>query len=349
MIRKATLVAFLAIALCSGAHAGALEGSTDTVVSLPQYGFLGGFDVTPGGSFLVHDGYSIREIDRAGANMRTLFTYTEEYGVWGSFVKYNAGRVYFGESMNGNINSCDYADPSDAALLTHLTNNFDMAFRGGKPYVPATAADYSSTSIYLLDGGTKDVIVDQAPGPSGPVAFDGAGNLYYALGDAASSLYRWSAEEVQSAVGTGKLTAGPSNKIADMSGPYGFAVDSRGYLFYTTNWTAGSQIGYRAPDGSFGKRAGFDIAGLSAQYGGDPLFKEITGAYLTALTYDASRESLSAAASYTAVYWTDETHTDTTRVPYTVISTLSVPEPSSLLCLMGFFGVAAARLRRRSV
>ena len=83
MHHKATMVALLTIALCSSANAGALQGSVDTIVTLPSYAFLGGFDVTPSGNFLVNDGFAVREIDRAGTSVRTLYTYTEPYGVWG--------------------------------------------------------------------------------------------------------------------------------------------------------------------------------------------------------------------------------------------------------------------------
>lgn len=346
MIKKlAAILLFVCIA-CS-ANAGALHNSADTPLALQ--GFLGGFDALDNGNFLVNDGYTINEIDSSGASVRTLYTYNEEGGVWGSFVKHNNGRIYFGESMNGNVYSCSYDNPADVSPLAKLNNNFDIAFYQDKPYIAATALDYSSTSIYLVDNGAKDLIVDKVSGPAGPVAFDSSGNLYYAQGMDPSLLFKWNADLVAGAIGTGKITASPSESLAPIAGPYGLAITTDGNMYYTTN-SGAPRVVKLNPNGTYASELPFDTAAIAAMYSDNPLFSNIESVYMTNIAYNSAANAISAAVSYTVVSYTDDTYTAFTRTPYTVISTVAVPEPTSVLALCTLIGltVSPKLLRLRS-
>ena len=231
--------------------------------------------------------------------------------MYGSFVKCQGGTVYFGESMYGNIYSLSYNNPSNVSLFTHLTNNFDMAFQGGNAYVVATSADYSNTSIYLVNGSTNNVIVNKINGPAGPISFDQAGNLYYGyydLNGSNSALYEWSANDVAGAAGPNKLAGDSGTSIASIPGPYDMAIDKSGTIFYSTNNTAVPEILYREANGASGVFSAFDANALYQQYAAEPGGGSLVGIedpYLTTLAYNPATNSLSAAVSYTVASYAD--------------------------------------------
>ncbi len=308
---------------------------SDTVLDIPTGGWFGGFDFLPNGNFVISDGYSVREITRQGATVRTLYVfpdpdpYTPEVeAVFGSFVKYDStnDKIYFGESSLGTIRSISASGGSEELLAT-LSFNYDMDLWNGVPYVVA------GNKIYRLSVGGADHIATVV-GPSGPLIFDAYGNLIYGTGDYDwstpndQSIYRWSA--VQIAGAGGGIVLGLSDAVvlaAGVNGPGGFALNSLGELFYTDSvgWPASIRILRNGTTETFAETY------VPGQF-----------PWTTTLRYNSATGEISAAVSW-AIY-------DNGRwLTSSVISTLTpVPEPSSLIALCSLLGLAASSKLIRS-
>jgi len=104
------------------------------------------------------------------------------------------------------------------------------------------SSDFITTNLVYYAGGIlgAGTTLGGIPGSSGPVAIDGAGNLFYAPGFGDLGIYRWAAAQVAAAIlggtplGTGgSLFADYSSVYSTMSGATSLAVDAEGNLFAT--------------------------------------------------------------------------------------------------------------------
>jgi len=345
MVRFAVCVLILStiLGIASSALAGSLIPPAgyvciDTPIEIPAYGWFGGFDFLPNGNFVISDGYSLREITRQGTTVRTLYVFPDPdpstpdvvESVFGSFVKYDAtsDKIYFGESSFGTIRSIA-ASGGNAELLATLAFNYDLDLQNGVPYVVA------SNKIYRLVNGVADHIAT-VTGPSGPLVFDGNGNLIYGTGDYDWStpndqgIYRWSATQVASAGGGTILGLNDAEVLASgVNGPGGFALNGLGELLYTDSvgWPASVRIMRNGTIETFAETY------VPGQY-----------PWTTTLRYNSATGDIAAAVSW-AVYENGQWLTTS------VISTLTpVPEPSSLFALCSLIGLAASSklIRHRS-
>ena len=136
--------------------------------------------------------------------------------VFGSFVRWDSGRVFFGESSTGAVRLLKPDLSIDP--LGMLAFNYDAAFSGGNLFIAHNPAGPfgSGSQVSRFDlppdgaGGlmlstTPATIVDTPDDSSGPIAFDAAGNLFYGGSGAFGrpDLYRFTAAEVSSAFGGG--------------------------------------------------------------------------------------------------------------------------------------------------
>jgi hypothetical protein len=326
---KSTSIILLALLLalaCVTANAAALYSpglnTIDIALSFPSGGFVGGFDVLPNGNYLINDGRNIREISRTGQPDTTLYTFTSS--VYGSFVRYNPsnGKVYFGESSNGVISAFTYTNPSDVAAITTIANNFDIDFRNGLPYAVGCDSSWSHSSIYLIGGSTNDLIAT-CLGPSGPLAFDSAGNLVYipASYDVTTSIIKWSSAQIAGAIGPSSLTGASATPLATIESGYGSAFNSTGGLLFTNLATNEIQL--------YNGGTPTTLATFVAPGG--------TWPFISMVRENPVTGAISAVVSYTD-----------TQGSHTVISQMAIPEPSSLLALCSLIGLAgSAKLLRR--
>lgn len=317
------LLALILALMCTAANAAALyspgRNTTDLEILFPSGGFLGGFDVLPNGNYLINDGHTIREVSASGQPDRALYTYTNS--VYGSFVRYNPsdGNVYFGESEYGNIRAFTYSDPSDVALVTTIANNFDMDFRDGQPYVVASNSSWTQSMIYLVGSSTNNLIAS-CSGPSGPMAFDIVGNLIYipASYDVTTQILKWSSAQIDGAIGPTALAAADATALATVEAGYGSAFNSTGGLMFTNNNVAPGAIQVYS-GGTVNPFATFVEPG--AQY-----------PFISMVRENPATGAISAVVSYT----------DANGISHTVISSMAVPEPSSLLALGSLIGLVSS-------
>ena len=126
--------------------------------------------------------------------------------------------VYFNDSdFSGTQFIRGYAAAAVAPVVTAFstTPNFGLYGHNGDLLITGTDGIFGDNQIYFSDlAGDGDLLNDPAlnlgttGGGSGPLAFDLAGNLYYAPGFSDLSIYKFTAAEVAAAIaGTTLLTA----------------------------------------------------------------------------------------------------------------------------------------------
>jgi hypothetical protein len=225
-------VAFVALALPARSDS-AVPGFTLAARANPVFGSTS--CLLPGGDLVTFDGQHVERWTITGTHVATLATLPSS--AWWSFVTPtpDGSTVYFGESSNQGIYRAA-TDGSGWAWMNTVTNAYAAT-------VAATGDLYLTAQPYGSGLGTYVVRLDTAPpyswtaignvsGASGPLAFDPAGNLYYATQDTvypanpgSTDVLRWSAAQV-AAGGFSELDA--TLFAADFDGGAALAFDAKG-------------------------------------------------------------------------------------------------------------------------
>ena len=211
--------------------------------------------------------------------------------IFGSFVRWESGTVFFGENSTGVIR----------ALLPNLTidllgtvgGNYDAAFSGGVLHLSHNAGGFTplnkvSRFNLLPDGGgglmldAADLIVDTPSDYSGALVFDAGGNLFYGgSGDYGQPhLHRFSAAEVAAAAGAGlaQTLDLPHQYLANGANAY-LAYDGAGKI-WQSNFGTLSRIGTALPGSvAIGSSPDFGIGHLDVADG--TLFVAVTNSAYT--------------------------------------------------------------------
>lgn len=197
------------------------------------------FDAARNVYYLVGDGATVStrlEVRSLGDNYATP-TLLFDYGApkFGSFVRLNAGKLYFGESSSGTIRVRDLGLGTTATLAT-VGFNYDLDFGGGLGWLSANPGSAGSKvfKLNLSTGATTQVL--GSSDFSGPVAMDAAGQLYYgATGFTAAggNIYRYSSAEANA----GGLSLDAGHVWGPSSGNAYFDLDATGGLFQTDSAT----------------------------------------------------------------------------------------------------------------
>ena len=248
----------------------------------------------------------------------TLFDFGSS--VFGSFVRWDSGRVFFGESSTGAVRLMRPDLSIDA--LGSVAGNYDAALAGGSLFLSHNAGGFSpqnKVSRYDLvpDGGgglalgAADTIVDTPDDYSGPIVFSPAGDLFYGGSGffARPNLYRFTAAEVAAATGAGPTLGldAPHQFFANGTNAY-LALADIGTLWHTDFGTLDRIDLGAVTSAPIASSPDFGIGQLDVADG--TLFAAVTNS-----SFDHS-----------AVFWV-------------------VPEPSSALLLV--LGLAALTPRRR--
>jgi len=168
--------------------------------------------------------------------------------------------VFFNESTPANVQRVFRYDTTSGMTASTTITNYSMGTDGTNLFI-AGSADWSTTRITYHAGGDLGTTIDLGgiEGASGPLAFDAAGNLFYAPGAYDLSIYRWSASEVAAAISSGgSLSLGAEgHRWADYSswstaaGATSLALDASGNVIVTlTDYTNPSLLVMFDADGS---------------------------------------------------------------------------------------------------
>ncbi|MEO6738909.1 MAG: PEP-CTERM sorting domain-containing protein [Chthoniobacteraceae bacterium] len=192
------------------------------------------FDSAGNAYYLVGNGTSLPthlEVRSSADNYATP-TVLFDYGAakFGSFVRLQAGKLYFGESTNGTIRVRDLS-LGTTSLLATIANNYDLDFGGGVGWLSANPG-FVGNRLFKLDlstGATTQVL--NSSDFSGPVAVDSSGRLYYgatAFG-AGGNVYRYSSAEANA----GGLTLDAGHVWSPNSDNAYFDLDASAGLYQT--------------------------------------------------------------------------------------------------------------------
>jgi len=162
--------------------------------------------------------------------------------VSGNYVYFNTSDTSGGQFIH------KYGPTNGVAGVTQIssTPNNNLLVSGSSLYITG-AIGFGTNHIYYsgLDASgnlVNNPVLDfgATSGSSGPLAFDAAGNLYYAPGFGDNSIYRWSSTEVANAIAGGSLSVA-GHQLLDYSsllsggGASSMAVDANGVILLT--WT----------------------------------------------------------------------------------------------------------------
>lgn len=210
------------------------------ISAAPGGAFIGGMDFLPNGNLALFDGTAIVEVDPTGAPVGTI--HTPPGVVFGSFVAVAPSGTFllFGESSNQTITKVPL-DGSPTTLVTSVLFNYDLVFESDTvAYLTAATGVFGTTDIFRLDipNGTLDQIA-LVDGPSGPLAFDAHGNLYFGEGSiqfpaptGQQVVRRFSQAQVDNAIGVGHLTTLDSQVfLTGFTNPADIVFDADGDLF----------------------------------------------------------------------------------------------------------------------
>lgn len=186
------------------------------------FAFGSTWDTLSDGTTVRFDGATIDHVAADGTLIATLHSFNPT--VFASFVRVHPGETYalVGESANGDIWKVDLAGGTPA-VLANAPFNFDLAWDTDPAYayvsanVTASFADNDILRLDLTSGALTSVV--HVDGPSGPIAVDDAGAVYYVtqyngwpvpLGE--SDLLRWTDAQLD---GGGQLAEVDAQLLVD--------------------------------------------------------------------------------------------------------------------------------------
>lgn len=161
--------------------------------------------------------------------------------------------IYFNNNDFNNNQFIYQYKPGTGVAQTTAGTNYGLTANQGRLFIsgtPASGVNHIYYSAVNAVSGNLDPAVDlgEDSGSSGPLAFDGKGNLFYAPGFGDQNIYRWSKADVDAAIAN--PAANPlgiaDHQFASFSSQYGgtsMAVDANGDLLLTlTSFTSPSVL-----------------------------------------------------------------------------------------------------------
>lgn len=150
--------------------------------------------------------------------------------------------IYYNDSTAAQYNLYRY-DLGDASTASIQATNYALGTDGTSLYTTGSS-DFSTTDILYYANGVlgPSIHLGNILGNSGPLAFDGQGNLFYAPGFGDLSIYRWSSAEVAGAISSngtlalqaaGHLWIDYSTSFASAGGVSSMLPDAEGNLIVT--------------------------------------------------------------------------------------------------------------------
>ena len=179
------------LALSIGASPGFAQDTVGSGFALaatqPTPAAFASYDTLPSGDRVVFDGLTIDLYDGAGGFVMNLATLPSF--VFNSFVEVDPASTFaiVGESTNGDLYRVAL-DGSGYTTIANLNFNFDAAFENGNSIIVSAAlcgfgCGNDLVRVNTTTGTTS--LLAHVSGPSGPVAIDDAGSLFYATVDIA--------------------------------------------------------------------------------------------------------------------------------------------------------------------
>lgn len=208
-------------------------GGGDSIVS---------FDWGPDGSFYYSTGnfspqMTVYRWD--GSSATEIFSQPAYPGSW---VACNGDYVYFTQDSDMAVYKYDTAAGGQAAVTLQQPGLWGIFFHAGEAFIVGSDALWQGTISHSAIAAAGELSAPSLLGtvvdPSGPMAFDAEGNLYYSAGYSQQRILKYSAGEVADAMAGGSGLGDPDGHVwasftGTGDGATGMAFDADGALVLT--------------------------------------------------------------------------------------------------------------------
>ncbi len=238
-------LAFTLVATSTAQSLNAAPGKTASLLfQTPADYTIGGldFDSSQNAFYLLQSATDTTKLVRRNAadnyaTQTTLFDFGAT--VYGSFVRLDGLKIYFGDSTAWSIRTFDL-NTSTASLLATVIGNYDLAIGGGFGWLSANpaAATYEAENevvkLNLTTGVTTTVLTSSDY--SGPVAMDETGALFYGANQygAGGDIFKYSAAELA----LGGLTLDAAHKFIENVNNSSLSYDQAGPYLFTSDYSS---------------------------------------------------------------------------------------------------------------
>lgn len=244
---KTPLALAMSALLCAGvSHADISSGNVVTVYDNPFTGKnITGFNWSSGGDLYWMEGdanwaqdMKVHKYD--GSTLSTVYTAAAYSGFW---VLSQGDNIFFDNGSETALYKYDSVAGGTPTQVHQQNNAWGYTLHGGGVFVSGSDVNWDAHLYYFAidgNGNQSGSLVDLGlmGSPSGPMAFDANGNLYYAAGYSTGKIYKYSAAEVAAAIAGTPLTNPAGHEFIDFNsfgypGATGMEFDSKGHLVVT--------------------------------------------------------------------------------------------------------------------
>lgn len=270
------------------------------------------------GGFYKYDGSTTTTLAAANSNLYS-----------GASVVRIGDSIYYNASTQANIQRI-YRYSGSAPVIASTTANYGLSSHNGALFITG-ANSFGPNQIFysaIGSGGTvaaSATSLGQTGGASGPLTFDSAGNMYYAVGYGEFGIYKWSAAEVSSA-------------IADPIGAT-LATDGHLWLDYSTSAAGATSMVFDAQGNLLITLTDFSYSSQLISFGVTPSGDYLTDSGKLLLTDDGRLGELRNYGG--TVYLASDNGI------FAISSISAVPEPATYAVIGGSLVLALAIYRRR--
>ena len=298
-MKKTLLIALLAAGLAGQTAMAAITfGPVATFYNNPNSGTenITSFDWDSAGNLYWMGGSAAgwgnpMNVYRYGGSLAAIHSQAAYAGSWVcSYGEY----IYFNEDSNYTY---DTVSGGPAGQVFQQTGAWGFTIHDGGLFISGADPSWNNSIFYSpLDSGGNltdtPVNLGYVGSPSGPIAFDADGNLFYGAGYSDGLIYKYTAAEVAAAIGGTPFGAASAHEFIDfnshgLAGTTGIDFDNNGNLVASlTSFGSPSKLVSFALDGSGGYLGSSQILAVSdgrmttvRNRGGEIYFSDEDGVY----------------------------------------------------------------------
>ena len=185
-----------------------------------------------------------------GTNLNTIYTSASYAGNW---VLSQGNNIYFDNGSVMGLFKYDTVLGGAPTQVFQQQNAWGYTIHNGGLFISGSDQNWDARLYYVAldqNGVPQGSVVDLGlmGSPSGPIAFDAQGNLYYASGYSTGKIHKYTSAEVSAAITGTPLTNPAGHVFIDFNsfgfpGATGMAFDSNGHLVVSlTNFGSPSDL-----------------------------------------------------------------------------------------------------------
>jgi hypothetical protein len=244
-MKKHIIAAGIVLSLCGSAAVAAItSGAVETYYANPYSGTenISSFDWSSTGDlyWMGGDANWAASMNVYKYNGSTLSAIDSRSSYAGSWVARNGNYMYFDDGTAYSFNKYDTVNGGAASQVFQQANVWGYTFNNNGLFISGADESWNNSLFYSAIDGNGDltgslVTLGFVGAPSGPMAFDTEGNLFYAAGYSVGKIYKYTAAEVAAAIAGTALGDAATHEYIDfnsygLAGATGMAFDDEGNL-----------------------------------------------------------------------------------------------------------------------